>query len=226
MKLTMVALLLSLFAILAWAGTLKDDFSDGDFDGWTVPLWWGAKPVWKIDESSAACDRPSVWPGLLAIGELDWTDYTVECDVRFAKLYPILAYRYAEIFLRHIDTNNFVYFNLADQWGNLYNKQAFSSVVINGQQNYKEDKDIAIETERWYHLKASVSKKHYLFWIDDTKITDYFDDRIPSGKIAFGVGGAHAYFDNIVITGDDVPDMNLSVNQKGKLATTWSKLKQ
>jgi len=50
---------------------------------------------------------------------------------------------------------------------------------------------------------------------------------LAQGKVGFGIGNYVARFDNVVIVGPDVPDINqgLSIDKAGKLASVWAKLK-
>jgi len=50
------------------------------------------------------------------------------------------------------------------------------------------------------------------------------ESRIPTGRVGVIVQGI-AHFDNIVITGDDIPGNIAAVSASGKLATTWGSLK-
>ncbi len=49
--------------------------------------------------------------------------------------------------------------------------------------------------------------------------------RAPTGFMTIEVAGSVAYIDNVVITGDDVPDNTSAVSSPGKLAATWGQMK-
>jgi hypothetical protein len=66
-----------------------------------------------------------------------------------------------------------------------------------------------------------VSGNKYQFYIDKELVLKSEDNHFPSGKTDLMVNGAIASFDNVVITGDDVPDKYLSVKLAGKLAEAW-----
>ena len=55
----------------------------------------------------------------------------------------------------------------------------------------------------------------------------YEDSTFAEGKVGLGAafGSTTIHFDDVVITGDDVPDMDLSVEPKGKYTTTWAAIK-
>ena len=82
-----------------------------------------------------------------------------------------------------------------------------------------------VELHRWYHLKGSVSGSRYRFYVDGELLMDFEDNRYDSGRVSLIISGSTTLCDNVVITGDDVPDMNLSVEPAGKLAATWGRVK-
>ena len=66
------------------------------------------------------------------------------------------------------------------------------------------------------------------FKIDDVVFSAVDADPIKNGKTGFMVGNAQARFDNVEITGNTIPNGGpgtLPVEPRGKLATTWGKLK-
>lgn len=52
-SLLMVALM---FSLTAQAGTFKDNFNDGNFDGWETTDFCGSVPEWKV-ENGILTDR-------------------------------------------------------------------------------------------------------------------------------------------------------------------------
>ena len=56
---------------------------------------------------------------------------------------------------------------------------------------------------------------------------NYQDPTLQKGQVGFCVSNYIARFDNVVIVGPDVPDINqgLSIDKAGKLANVWAKLK-
>ena len=80
---------------------------------------------------------------------------------------------------------------------------------------------------KWHHLKLKVEGDNFTIWINDNKVIEYQDGTLAQGKVGFGIGNYVARFDNVVIVGPDVPDINqgLSIDKSGKLASVWAKLK-
>jgi len=85
-----------------------------------------------------------------------------------------------------------------------------------------------------YSQKAEVKDtpfngKKYSLKIDGKRVHEFTGTRFESGRGGIGLGGTEAHFDNVVITGDDIPNVGPSgypVQPKAKLATSWGKLKQ
>ena len=79
---------------------------------------------------------------------------------------------------------------------------------------------------KWHDIKIEAKKDKFAFYIDGELITEYIDSTAPNGTVRFFANwGIVAHLDYVVITGDDVPDVSLSVTPKAKLTTSWGKLK-
>ena len=84
--------------------------------------------------------------------------------------------------------------------------------------------------------ELTVDGDEFQFYIDDELVLEYQDSTFDTGKV--GIGGSFnstiIHFDDVVITGDDVPDMDMnlfvedmdfSVEPKAKYTTTWAAIK-
>ncbi len=78
---TSIVLSMLLVALPVWAGTFRDDFEDGDLDGWKQ-LWPEGAMIWKVVDGELECSRLSQWSAGIVTGEASWTDYTIEADVK------------------------------------------------------------------------------------------------------------------------------------------------
>jgi hypothetical protein len=84
------------------------------------------------------------------------------------------------------------------------------------------------EIGKIYHIKGTVTGDKYSLYINNDLVLQINENRFPSGKARVDLSGAIVLFDNVVITGDEVPDAGpsgLTVEPKGKLATTWGQVK-
>ena len=69
-------------ATLSWAGTLRDNFADGDFEGWRETWMNQNQTSWKVESGVLTGENPSNWSAFLIIGDATWRDYEVECDTK------------------------------------------------------------------------------------------------------------------------------------------------
>jgi hypothetical protein len=159
----------------------------------------------------------------LVIGEEDWTDYSIEFD---ATLHTKLA-NASLIGLGLRFRGN------VQQWRNTWMSYGFlpegtvAWIAAYDHPNWLQDvkKPMPFEIGKTYHLKGVVSGNKYQFRIDKELVLQITENRFPSGKVSLDVNGAIASFDNVVITGDEVPDKYLSVKPRDKLPIFWAKLK-
>ena len=79
---------------------------------------------------------------------------------------------------------------------------------------------------RWYHLKGIAHEDNFELYIDGELMASMSDSRFPTGRVGLQANGCLANFDNVIITGDDVPDNTAAVSASGKLATTWGQLRK
>lgn len=85
-----------------------------------------------------------------------------------------------------------------------------------------------LKVGQWYRFKETVKGDKFTLFIDGENILTFNEGQLANGKVGFGALGCKARFDNIVITGDDVPDAGPSgfwVEPKDKLPITWAKIK-
>ena len=93
-----------------------------------------------------------------------------------------------------------------------------------------------LERGRWTQLKLRVVKKRLTLSVNGALVlplTCHFDrfafleEDLTVGSVGFGLAGYTARFDNLKITGEEVPNRgNLSVQPQRKLAVTWGQLKK
>ena len=80
-------------------------------------------------------------------------------------------------------------------------------------------------------MKLNVKGKTFTFYINNQKVLIHEDEMVKEGKIGLSVAGYTVRFDNIEISGLQVPDFTpptwkaRPVNQQNKLAVTWAQIK-
>ena len=210
------------------AGTLRDNFNDNNVEGWeeiTVPLnrEFPFKDWQVIDGELHLTDQQDNVGRHLIIGKNSWKNYVLEIDVRLIK---DLGESHISLVARFKDGRSFVC-----TIGNLFGvpeitvfQGLWPGAGLANQQRRPLD---LLKIGKWHHLKLKVEGDNFTIWINDNKVIEYQDGTLAQGKVGFGIGNYVARFDNVVIIGPDVPDINqgLSIDKAGKLASVWAKLK-
>ena len=92
-----------------------------------------------------------------------------------------------------------------------------------------------LKTREWNRMKLRVDQEQFTLSVNGENVLSFtclfqnfpFKEGLTVGSVGFGLAGYTARFDNLKITGKDVPNHgNLSVQPKGKLTVTWGQLKQ
>lgn len=100
-----------------------------------------------------------------------------------------------------------------------------SKWVNNKYEHIKIDIPVQIEVGKIYHLKAIVKRNKHQYFIDDKKVVEYEDKEgfRKSGRIGFITYQAYPHFDNLVISGPEIP--SLAVDNESKLPISWGRIK-
>ena len=87
-----------------------------------------------------------------------------------------------------------------------------------------EDIDPPLEEKRWYTARIEYENGHYQMFLEDKRVAEW-KAGLPGnayGVAGFAVRNTEIHFDNVVIQGESIPDMNLAVvSSRSGLATTW-----
>ncbi|MDE0396645.1 MAG: DUF1080 domain-containing protein [Candidatus Poribacteria bacterium] len=244
MKLTRIVVVLLLLPLSGWAGTFIETFNDDDLKEWQELVQQDEKPgTWEVINRELHAVSPDPWPRLLTIGNKKWRDYTIEVDVK-----PIEKHGRASIVIAaRIKGTRLVFCEIGDRlvpgWDALCRTGDFhtnTSVLLSAGPHP------LLKMDDWSTLKLSVKEGTFVFSINDEKIAETADDfalvlggrAIVEGKVGrlddfltggagFGLANYTAKFDNLIITGKDIPNKGtLPVVSRGKLATTWGHLKR
>ena len=250
---TIVGLIICCMAVLpAFAGTWRDDFEDGNEDG-NLDGWQRADPPigaekWDVENGELSGQYVQAgangWPmgriprcsavqvkaeneQVKAENAASWKDYSVVCRVKFVK--NLGGGSFFAIFFRSSlfgagAQNNY----LVSIWPG--EKRVIFDAVVNGGENGRPPfavvpLDIAEDT--WYKLKVIAEGDHFEFHVDDELIGSFDDDSFPSGTVWLAVRNAHVHFDDVVITGPEIPGggPGFAVTSQSKIATMWGSVK-
>lgn len=228
MKRAMVTFALCLLVTSAQAGTYINNFEEENLDGWIIFNFRGGVAEWKVEDGVLVCRRTVEPSSSLLYGEESWGAYNIECDAKMVETFPNAEGFYAiALDLRVSDIGNAN--SISDIWCVVYRSGgALIWAFHNGNPGAQSAlKAFDLEMDRWYHLKATTNGNNFEFYIDGELVASLSDSQHPTGRVGLTVNGAVAHFDNLVITGDDVPGNSslTAISNSGKLATTWGKLR-
>lgn len=264
MKRTMVVFALLLLVLKAWAGKITDDFEDGDFNGWKPSEFSGGEEAkWVVKDGKLVfISENFCWAGVaLGIGDETWTDYDFSVDFSLKKTFPTGSGCWLPSFgitihsdigqtgTMRLDRNQWVSVYVANQKPDLGNDgwdRKGCEVRLGGLGLAPDPGEFAIDPRKWYTLRLGSRIEGeftiYQAAINDTELCNFkiltplaAGKRVNVGGVAIGIRNAEIHFDNVVIAGESIPDIDvndfvpkpkLSVSRGGKLATTWGELKR
>ena len=229
MKTLLVGLGIFIFTSSVWAGRFVETFRDGDMEGWHELLLPQAEPgSWKIIDGELHGISPEGFTRLLTMGDKTWRDYVVEFDVK-----PLEKHGLGNIAIaaRVKDTRAImsvigdlplpVPAPLASCFVADFDQKTFS---------FLDSKVSALlELGEWSTLRLRVDGNIFTFWLNGQQVLETIDpaDRLRVGGVGLGLSNYTARFDNIVITGEGVPNKGrLPIEPQSKLALTWGALKR
>ena len=222
-----VVLCAMVFNQQSFAGTWTDAFEDNNTQEWELFNTFDEKEAkWWIDRGEAVAetfephhDFPTVW----ATGKLTWKNYSLSCKAKLIKAKQVPATLGLILHQRSEEPAYYV-FQIFYPWKIVHITKYTDKATTLG------EFDFAAKLNRWYTLTASIDNRGRLkFQIDDKVFTATDKNRIKSGKAGFEVSGAQVRFDDVEITGSNIPNGGpgtLPVKPSGKLAMTWGKLKR
>jgi hypothetical protein len=234
MRSVIVALSLILISTPAWAGTFMDNFEDGDWEGWEVI----AGDTWNTDVQ----ERFSIVEGVLRIDAMgkpedwyalsimeNWKDYSFSADMRIVECDPANPEGGGGIASRVGDVASYGSYILV---GDTSSWEARSD---------RKGKDwriswgvglpdaVAPQIGEWHRAEIKVTGIKISFYVDGELEHDVPDVRHSSGGVRLFAQHAIVEFDNVVITGDDIPDVGPSghaVEPEAGLTTAWGWIKR
>ncbi len=245
MKHTMVGLILFLLATSAWARTLRDNFDDGNLDGWRLfegkagdVFIHGESAQWFVEEGELVCLSQGVCrsASTLGIGDNTWKDYEFECQAKVEQAFLHAGCDFPSrrpffsIGVRYDDTKGFItgtdvkISTEGDDWN-----AAFCELFFQGDADIVEVAvNFPIKEGRWYALRIVADGNRYRMFINDTLVCNFLGRFRATGAAAILGRNCEVHFDNVVITGDEIPkiDMNFfAVSPEAKLTTAWGRIK-
>lgn len=233
MRLVIIVLLVFLLATSGWAGTLKDDFGDGNFEGWRIWKFGNQSAKWFVKEGKliGVSTRNCGITSDMIIGDETWKNYEIEVQFKVEKTFIPRncpdrgAVMGVGVHYDEASGINLAAFGVSTREPSPNWDKVFCEFFIQGVGQNTHAGDFTTIAGKWYTVKFVVNENRYEVFIDDKPICEFLTGLPEKGGAGMFVLNSEVHFDNVRITGDDVPDMNLSVTPKAKLTTTWGRLK-
>lgn len=229
MKTLLVGLGIFLFISSAWAGRFIETFSDRDLKEWHELFLPRADPgSWEIIDGELHAISHEGFTRLLTISDKKWRDYVIEFDVKplekhgsgniaiAARVRPPRA-----IVCAIGDLPLPIPVPTATCFLGDFDRKEFHILS-------SEDNGL-LELGKWSHLKLKVDGSIFTFYLNGQQVLETTDpaDRLREGGVGLGLSSYTARFDNIVITGEGIPNKGrLPIEPQAKLALIWGELKR
>jgi hypothetical protein len=224
MKTTAVIALL-LITLPTWAGTFRDNFEDGDLDGWEISLKGGK--VESREGELVISDVGRTWATTAFVRDgQELSDFSISVDWNMVAVNPGERAPYIWVAFRFVEDVAVAYY--VHELGNdPYLAIWTLPVVWNNGLTKVPIGPVQIDT--WYHVRIEMRGSRVKLWINDEFVQEVDWENqagLPEkGKLGVGTGGSTGYFDNVLVTSDEIPDSNKSVSHRGKLTVCWADLK-
>lgn len=224
LKGTFILLGLTFFSIMpVFAGTWRDDFEDNKTNEWEIYNEDKQLEKWWINDGEAVGEIfsppfSSIW----LTGDIEWEFYSVSCRVMLEEDRNELSSIALNLHDRGAERSRYIF--IIDYVVNT--ARIIKGVPGGGQREI----EFVAEKGVWYDLKATVNETGELeFQINDTVFGAFDPQPLSGGQVGLMVTDARARFDNVEITGNNIPNGGpgkpFDVAPKDKLTTTWGKLK-
>ena len=244
MKLVCLAGTLFLLSFPGWTGTFIETFNEDDLGEWQELVQQDNEPgSWKVIDRELHAISTDGWLRLRTIGDKKWQNYTIEVDVK-----PLEKHGRASIVIAaRIKGTSLLFCEIGDRLIPGWNVTCrMGDFHINQSLLLYAGVHPLLKLDDWSTLKLSVAGEAFIFSVNDEKIAETGDnfafvhegqevfgakvgrlEGLLTGGAGFGLANYTARFDDIIITGKDIPDKGrLSVTPMEKLATTWGHLKK
>jgi len=206
---TSVMLAFLCLAASANAGVWFDDFSDGNLHEWEQQ----GSGQWEVIDGEL--NSRYIWGNrtpIVIVGlNAKWSSYSAKCKVKFLRqTHPDISPGSVMIGI------NFC------SWGDFINSVELS-ISTNGFGTFDvsfqdkkticdSNKQIPVKMDEWFEIKLTSVGNYIVGYVNDEKVGQLFNKPAPlSGGVSLGVFCAEARFDNVLITGNNIPNNGRAV---------------
>ena len=232
-----ISILILVSAPLSFSGEILDDFEDGDTVGWErSPQNRDSKSFWGIKKgdtfvtfdpngiawNEAISQFNFTGEGLKVGDPTKWTDYDVEVDLRHTAVANFPGGIRGRVDLE-TGSHYVVWLYPGSAKMNLFSNPGWdinTGLVNHGEAPYKP------EVDKWHKVKLSFQGNTIKVFYDGKEMIDVKDNLYKNGTVALGNQDKIVHYDNVRITGPDIPDLNASsVEPQDKLTIIWGQIK-
>lgn len=235
-KRSMLLMCLFVFAsTISLAGTIFDDFEDGNIIGWerspqnedNDEIFWGySEGAMMFDTQGqdwAVAISQMNFVGTKQVTNVsDWTNYEFEVQIKHVEFGNHPGGIRARV---DLDTGGHyaVWLYPANNNMKLYKNPGWdinAGLVTLGEAPYEP------EIDEFRSLKMKCEGDTISVYYDDEELIVAEDNEHQAGTVALCVQNKVVYFDDIKITGDQIPNVEMSpVEPVGKFTVTWGEIK-
>jgi len=207
-------------SLVAWS--LSYDFEDkNQLNDWKV-----IQGTWSIIDGELDGTGPQGGqPGVMIVlsdkvWDDNWKDYTVEFRAKILENTEdagvVFRWQKAE------PNDRRYYLYRIDNWPRGFKQKQAEGWIVEKMQGQKK---IDIESGIWYKFKLEVVGNKFNCYLDDKLMFELKDEKntYSKGRVGFRMWNSHARYDDLSITGPDIPGS--AVNSYGKSANTWGQIK-
>ena len=212
-------LLLWILPLTSTAGTFRDDFDDGDLEGWKPNIATGLSVV------NGELQFKSADPLILKIGDPSWKGYSLEAQVKIAEF---AGGGWFSIRILQDNSGELSgYYELRFGQGAI-----IAALHVNNRCMESFRVDETVEEKIWHRVKMTPSNGKVLFYLDEVLIAQLTDLGLSGYADMCSTKGTHVYVDDVVISGPNIPDTgpsgpkSFSVTPCSKLTTTWGRIRR
>ena len=224
------------FVPISIAGTLIEDFDDGDNEGWErSPQNKDSKAFWGVDKKEKAMKFDPKGVGWKeAISQMnfvgtdqvknvwEWKDYDVEVDIKLTEAANFPGGPRGRVDLK-TGGHYVVWLYPTSGELKLYKNPGWdinAGLETVGAGKFKP------KVDEYHKVKLSMRGSDIKVYYDGNLEIEAKDKSHKQGTIAVGSQDRVVYFDNIKVEGPDIPNTDMSsVEPEGKLTSIWARIK-
>jgi hypothetical protein len=213
-----VCSLLNLFPLNSGHALFFDFEDEAQLEEWNV-----IGGTWQIEKDDVSNSNVVSGEGagdlILAIGDADWADYTVQFEANGLTDDIGIVFRLQDI-------NNYCAFLLAPSL-NLSEWFVKEGGAFDENVGRKGD-NLGVSINEWHKYKLVVKGMQARIFVDDEEPFDPLEimDGYENGGIGLRQWADHGHYDNVLISGPGIPlSPGESVEPNGKLVTVWATIK-